>query len=119
MILLLKGTNTIVGPSGLHRINWAVPGLRSATGANSIRRAGVCAIEAVQGITRFGFETPCANRMEIRCDSRNERSAAVACRAGYTLEATLHADDRHHLTVSFGDTFVFAMLRQNMRRRGE
>jgi RimJ/RimL family protein N-acetyltransferase len=65
----------------------------------------------VRGLTEFTFETLGARRIEIRCDSRNDRSAAVARRAGYDLEARLHHDDRHHLTGELRDTLIFALVR--------
>jgi RimJ/RimL family protein N-acetyltransferase len=65
--------------------------------------------EAVRGITRFAFETLAARRVEIHCDARNERSQAVARRAGYELEATL----RKHMLAPDGelrDTLIFVRL---------
>jgi RimJ/RimL family protein N-acetyltransferase len=47
-----------------------------------------------------------ARRIEIRCDARNTRSAAVAERAGYTLEARLHHDTRAP-DGSLRDTLVY------------
>jgi RimJ/RimL family protein N-acetyltransferase len=111
MVLLLKGTNTIVGSSGLHRINWSVPRFEIGYWVRTPYEGQGYITEAVEGITRMAFETLRAERVEIRCDARNGRSAAVAQRTGYTLEATLHADDRHHITHELRDTLVFALLR--------
>jgi ribosomal-protein-serine acetyltransferase len=109
LLLLLKGTHTLVGGSGLHAINWDVP--RFEIGYWVRRRfAGQGYItEAVRGITRFAFETLGARRVEIRCDAHNERSQAVAKRAGYKLEATLHS---HSLTPDgeLRDTLIFVRL---------
>lgn len=111
MILLLKGTHTIVGGSGLHRINWRVPkfeiGYWVRTGYE--RRGYIT--EAVNGLTQFAFETLGAKRVEIRCDARNVRSAAVAERTGFPHEGTLRHDDRHHLTGELRDTLIFAKVR--------
>lgn len=111
MMLLLKGTNTIVGGSGLHRINWSVPRFEIGYWVRTPYAGQGYITEAVNGITRLAFETLRAQRVEIRCDSRNDRSGAVAERAGYALEATLHAEDRHHLTGELRDTLVYALLR--------
>jgi hypothetical protein len=65
--------------------------------------------EGVRGITRFAFEMLGARRVELHCDGRNERSLAVAQRAGFTLEATL----RKHMVAPGGalrDTLIFARL---------
>jgi RimJ/RimL family protein N-acetyltransferase len=52
--------------------------------------------EAVGLIARFAFEVLGANRLALRCDILNERSAAVARRLGFVHEATLRNDSRDH-----------------------
>jgi RimJ/RimL family protein N-acetyltransferase len=109
LLLFLKGTHTLIGASGLHRIDWDVP--RFEIGYWVRRRfAGQGYItEAVRGITRFAFKTLGARRVEIRCDTRNVRSQGVAKRAGYELEATL----RNHMVAADGvlrDTLIFVRL---------
>ena len=47
--------------------------------------------EAVAALTRVAFELLRTERMEIRCDPENTRSAAVPLRLGYEHEATLRA----------------------------
>ena len=47
------------------------------------------ATEASAALTRVAFEVAGVRRMEILCDPRNVRSAAVPRKLGYTLEATL------------------------------
>jgi RimJ/RimL family protein N-acetyltransferase len=106
LLLFLKGTQTLVGCSGLHNIDWRVP--RFEIGYWVRRRFGGQGYitEAVRGITRFAFDTLCARRVEIRCDGRNVRSQAVARRAGFQHEATL----RRHMVAPDGqlrDTLVF------------
>jgi RimJ/RimL family protein N-acetyltransferase len=109
LMLFLKGTHTLVGGSGLHRIDWDVPRFEIGYWVRK-RFAGQGYItEAVRGITRFAFETLGARRVEIRCDARNARSQAVARRAGYELEATL----RNHAIAADGelrDTLIFVYL---------
>ncbi|MNO02948.1 hypothetical protein D3C81_2235160 [compost metagenome] len=48
--------------------------------------------EAVAAITKYAIVDLGANRIEIRCDSRNLRSAQVAERSGFTLEGILRND---------------------------
>ena len=64
--------------------------------------------EAVAGWTRFAFSIG-MKRVEIRCDVRNTRSAAVAERAGYQLEGTLRSDSRG-TDGQLRDTHIFAKL---------
>jgi RimJ/RimL family protein N-acetyltransferase len=110
MSMWLKGTDTYVGGSGLHRIDWNVPRFEIGYWVRT-RFAGQGYItEAVKGITTLAFDTLGARRVEIRCDVKNTRSAAVARRAGYTLEATFHSDARDHFG-KLRDTYIFARVR--------
>lgn len=84
----------VVGASGLHS--------RAGDGAKEIGywlRSGDAGhgymTEAVCAITRVAFEVLAVSRVEIHCDPANERSAAVARRAGYRHEATLGKRLRH------------------------
>ena len=111
MMLLLKGTQTIIGGSGLHRIDWDVPRFEIGYWVRtSYARQGYIS-EAVVGLTNFAFEQLGAKRVEIRCDSTNERSAAIPRRLGFKHEGTLQNEDRHHQTRKLRDTMVFAKIR--------
>jgi RimJ/RimL family protein N-acetyltransferase len=111
MMLLLKGTQTIIGGTGLHRINWSVPKFEIGYWVRtSYARQGYIT-EAVAGLTDFAFGILGAKRVEIRCDARNARSAAVPERLGFVHEATLRHDDRHHKTNQLRDTMIFAKIR--------
>jgi RimJ/RimL family protein N-acetyltransferase len=110
MMLLLKGSDTFVGGSGLHRIDWSVPKFEIGYWVRtSFARQGLIT-EAVNGITQFAFDSLKAERVEIRCDVKNTRSAAVARRAGYMLEGTFRHDARDHFD-QLRDTYVFAKIR--------
>ncbi len=111
MMLILKGTKTIIGGSGLHRINWDVPSFEIGYWVRtSYTRQGYVS-EAVTGITNFAFEYLNAKRVEIRCDSTNVRSMAIPRRLGFSHEGTLRNDDRHHQTGNLRDTMIFAKIR--------
>jgi RimJ/RimL family protein N-acetyltransferase len=78
LLLFLKETGQLIGSSGLHRIDWQARKfeigywVRTAFGGNGYIS------EAVEAITQFAANELDANRVEIRCDSRNVRSARVA-----------------------------------------
>lgn len=85
------GEDEVIGGTGLHA--------RAGEGALemgywiSARHVGRgYATEAAAGLTRVAFEIHGVERMEIRCDPANERSASVPRRLGYTHEATLRAN---------------------------
>jgi RimJ/RimL family protein N-acetyltransferase len=87
--LLIKGTDTLVGSSGLHRIDWSVPRFEIGYWCRTRFAGRGYVTEAVRGITAFAFDVLGARRLEIRCDTRNHRSARVAERAGFRLEGEL------------------------------
>jgi len=89
----LKGAPTFVGGSGLHRFDWDVRRFEIGYWARTTFAGQGYVSEAVSGITAFAFTHLKANRVEIRCDARNDRSAAVARRCGFLLEGTLRHDD--------------------------
>lgn len=89
LLLFLKGTDTLVGGSGLHRMDWSVPRFEIGYWCRTRFARNGYMTEAVRGITNFAFEHLGARRVEICCDSLNRRSARVAERAGYRLEGAL------------------------------
>ena len=68
--------------------------------------------EAVNGITAFAFKHLKANRVEIRCDAQNIRSAAVAKRCGFLLEGILRHDTRG-VEGDLRSTLVFSKISPN------
>jgi RimJ/RimL family protein N-acetyltransferase len=68
--------------------------------------------EAVIAVTEFAFTYLHMARVELRCDSRNERSIRVAERAGYQREGHLRNDDRDP-RGSLRDTLVYARICQD------
>jgi len=89
LLLFLKGTNTLIGGSGLHRMDWSVPRFEIGYWCRTRFVGRGYMTEAVRGITSFAFELLSARRVEIRCDTLNGRSVRVAERAGYRLEGEL------------------------------
>lgn len=110
MLLFRKEDGLYVGGSGLHRINWSVPSFEIGYWVRARLEGKGYVTEAVKGITSFAFDRLKAERVEIRCDALNERSAAVARRAGYTLEGQLRHDD-WTTQGTLRDTLVFGILR--------
>ncbi len=110
LLLFLKGTNTLIGGSGLHRMDWSVPRFEIGYWLRTGYTHQGYMSEAVAAITDFAFYTLGAKRVEIRCDANNVRSAAIPQRLGFTLEGTLRHTDRHHETNELRDTLVFAKI---------
>ena len=92
LLLFLKGTGTLVGGSGLHRIDWEVPKFEIGYWLRTRFAGQGYMTEAVGGITAFAFDCLGARRVEIRCGTLNRRSARVAERGGFRLEGELRND---------------------------
>ena len=102
-------TNRYLGGSGIHPHSWESRYFEigywlrlSATGHGYIT-------EAVQLLTDYTFTRLAATRVEIRCDERNARSAAVAQRLGFVQEARL----RNEMLAPDGklrNTLIFALI---------
>src|SRR5262249_50536698 len=87
-----KDTAAVVGCSGIHPRDWAVPKFEIGYWCRSSCQGQGFITEAVRAISEFGFTGLAARRIEIRCDQRNARSSRVAERAGFRLEATFVND---------------------------
>lgn len=109
LLLYLKGTGTLVGSSGLHRINWTVPCFEIGYWMRTPFCGRGLMTEAVNGITAFARDQLKARRLEIRVAEPNTRSWQVAKRAGFPLEATLH-NDRRLFDGSLSHTRVYTKI---------
>lgn len=92
MRIFRKETEQFVGCISLHHINWELRNFEIGYWIRSSCIGKGYMTEAVKGITDFAIKELEANRLEIRCSTRNTKSAAVAERAGFTLEGILRRD---------------------------
>jgi RimJ/RimL family protein N-acetyltransferase len=104
-----RATGRYLGGTGFHNPEWHVPRLEIGYWLRPSAVGHGYMTEAVRVLTRAAFEALHANRVEIRCDSRNTRSRNVAERCGYVLDGTLRRDT---LTTDgqLRDTLVFSLL---------
>jgi RimJ/RimL family protein N-acetyltransferase len=100
----------VLGGTGMHPRLGEASALEIGYWISALHTGRGYATEASAAITRVGFEVNGLERMEIRCDPLNERSAAVPRKLGYTLEATLRANVRGVGGV-MRDTQVWSLLR--------
>ena len=94
IILIDRKSGALIGASGLHPRDWSVPKFEIGYWARTSWAGRGYITEAVHALVDFAFEGLHAQRLIIRCDAENRRSAAVAERAGFHLEARLHHDAR-------------------------
>lgn len=110
MLLYNKDSGQLVGSSGLHRIDWQTRRFEIGYWVRtSCSRQGYIS-EAVDAITDYAIRELGANRIEIRCDSRNTQSARVAGRLGFTLEGIIR-NDKCDVEGALRDTMLFSKVR--------
>ena len=103
-----------VGGSGLHPRDWDVPVFEIGYWVRVTDEGRGYVTEAVKLLADYAFDTYGARRVFIRCDARNERSAAVARRLGFVQEARL----RNAAIGADGavrDTLVFSLIPSDPR----
>jgi RimJ/RimL family protein N-acetyltransferase len=107
--VFLGEDGALLGGLGLHVRDWELGyfeigyWLRASAEGHGYMR------EAVSLLVGFAARALLASRLEIRCDARNSRSAAVAEGLGFTREGRL----RNHLRAADGDirdTLVFGLI---------
>ncbi len=108
LLVFNKETGEFIASSGLHRIDWSVPKFEIGYWIDT-RYAGRGYIsEATEAITNFAFKELKANRVEIRCDSKNIKSRAIPERLGFTLEGILKNNSIAVDGEELRDTCIFA-----------
>jgi RimJ/RimL family protein N-acetyltransferase len=108
--LFEKSTGRFLGATGLHRPQWEARIFEIGYFQRTSATGNGYMSEAVIAVTRMAMEQLRANRVEIWCDAANLRSAAVAERAGFTLEGKLRNHDLNNAGEPC-DELVYAVVR--------
>lgn len=104
-----------LGGTGFPRLNWAARTFEVGYWIRRTAEGHGYVSAAVQLLARLAFEDLAANRLEIRCDARNDRSRAVAERLGFLPEARLR-NDALGTDGQPRDTLVFALIPEDYER---
>lgn len=107
--LVERESGRFLGNSSIHTIDWQIPRVEIGYWLRTSAVGHGYMTEAVKALMMMAFETLKAVRVEIRCDANNSRSAHVAERAGFQLEARLA---RHRRTTGgeLSDTLIYVRL---------
>jgi ribosomal-protein-serine acetyltransferase len=108
------GSGQYVGGSGLHPRDWQVPAFEIGYWVRRTSEGRGYVTEAVRLLTDYAFTGLAAQRIMIRCDARNTRSAAIPRRLGFVEEALL----RNEAVATDGtlrSTLVFALTPDDPR----
>ena len=98
-----------LGGTGLYPHNWEIGYFEIGYWIRASAEGHGYIAESVRLLTNYAFDNLKANRIEIRCDELNARSAAIPNRLGYVLEGRL----RNHLATSDGrlrTTLIFSLI---------
>ncbi len=82
-------TGRFLGGTGLHPHSWEIGYFEIGYWIRASAEGHGYISEAVRLLTDYAFNVLTTNRVEIRCDELNVRSAAVPQRLGYVLEGRL------------------------------
>ena len=105
--LFAKGGTELLGVCGLAKPDWIKLTFEICYWLRTRFVGQGTMTEAVIAVTQFALQDLQARRIEARCDPANENGIAVALRAGYVYEPTLHSDAPHHIQ---GNQTKIAML---------
>ena len=108
LLVTRKADGAIVGGSGYPNILWQTPCFEIGYWLRTDCTGRGYATETARALTQFAFEALAAQRVEIRMDTRNRRSWAVAERLGFEWEATLKRS-RRDTAGRLEDTRIYAM----------
>ncbi|HKP55057.1 MAG TPA: GNAT family N-acetyltransferase [Chloroflexia bacterium] len=107
-------TGRYLGGTGLHPRDWEIGYFEIGYWLRKSAEGHGYMAEAVGLLVEFAFGPLGANRLEIQCDERNERSAAVARRLGFVQEALLRNDSKG-MDGTLRNTLVFSLIPSDPR----
>ncbi len=102
-------TNRYLGGTGFHVHNWDTGYFEIGYWIRASAEGHGYITEAVRLLANYAFDTLKANRLEIRCDELNARSAAIPQRLGFVREGCL----RNDATAPDGrirNTLIFSLI---------
>ena len=108
MSLWEKATRQYLGGVGLYGIRWEVPSFQIGYWLRASAEGKGYMTEAARLLCDYAFQIFKAQLVEIRCDTRNVRSAGIPRRLGFTYDGTLQSQSRTPQGELQGD-FVFSM----------
>ncbi|MGG3912932.1 GNAT family N-acetyltransferase [Rossellomorea vietnamensis] len=109
-LIFLKDTNEFVGSTGFHNIDWDVPKFEVGYWIDTRMSGKGYMTEAVGKLTEFALNELKGKRVEIRCESTNDKSRAVPERLDYELEGILRNEDLSVDGERLTDTCVYGKI---------
>lgn len=98
-----------VGATGLHDLDWEWRAFQIGYWLRTSAVGHGYAQEAVEAVVPMAFSELRAQRLELRCDPRNDRSRQVAERVGFVLDGRLRKATRTPAGYP-RDTLVYSLI---------
>lgn len=108
-----KNTNDFIGATGFHNIDWDVPCAETGYWIRKKYTRHGYMTEAINAVTRYGFEVLKLKRLAITCDIDNERSKKIPERLSYQLESLMKLSRIKPITGEVTDTLVYVITDVN------
>jgi len=108
-------TGRYLGGTGLHPRNWDLRYFEIGYWLRQSAEGHGYMAEAVRLLVDYAFDSLGANRLEIRCDDKNTRSAAVARRLGFVQEALLRNEAWAIDGKNIRNTLIFGLIPTDVR----
>jgi RimJ/RimL family protein N-acetyltransferase len=108
-------TQRYLGGTGLHPRDWDTRYFEIGYWIRPSAEGHGYVTEAARLLTDYAFESLKANRVEIRCDERNVRSAAIPQRLGFTLEGRLRNFPN---AGGIRNVLIFSLIPEDWQKEG-
>jgi RimJ/RimL family protein N-acetyltransferase len=109
-LLLLKGSDTVIGCCGLYRINWDVPSCQLGYWGRTPFQGHGLITEGVRTLVEFAFNELGMRRVETWVDDLNQPSWRVCQRLGFELEGLLR-NERIDPDGTLRNTRIYSQIR--------
>jgi RimJ/RimL family protein N-acetyltransferase len=109
-----RASGAFLGGTGIDIHDWDLRAFETGYWLRASAKGHGYMTEAVKLVCDFLFGSFGAQRVEIRCDALNLRSAAVALRLGFVPEARLR-NARQAADGSIRDTLIFSLIKSDPR----
>ncbi|EIT86205.1 N-acetyltransferase GCN5 [Fictibacillus macauensis ZFHKF-1] len=109
-LLFLKESGAFVGTASIQGVDWELPKCEIGYWLHSEHSGHGYMREAVQKLVELGLQQAQFKRMEIRCETENIKSRAIAEALGFELEGILRNDDWSADGLRLTDTCIYAVI---------
>ena len=109
----LLDTNQYIGDIALKNFEKRVPKAEIGYYVDSTAEGKGIATEALQAVTKFGFDHLGMNKISIKMPVQNQRSYRLAERCGYVREGLLRRDFRSDDETGLLDVYYYGMTRDD------